>query len=239
MQELLLVNPRRRKRRAGTRRRRGARRMTAKQLKYFGPRSNPRRRRRRSGGRRRHMSVGVARNPIRRHRRRRSYGLRRNPSSIRRFSPRSFMNDTLMPSAIGAMGALGVDIAMVYAAPYLPAMLTTGFGASIARLGGAVGVGMLASKTMGKRYGDQVTAGAVTVTLYSLIKSQIVSMGLVPGLSGMGWISPAWQVGTGMHGMGTYVEGMSAYDGGYGGALNGLGMNHFQNENESAYYASY
>lgn len=215
MAEMLLVNPRRKKRKH--------RKMSALQRRYFGPRRNPSRRRRRIGVRRNPSTnvvpfYGAA--PKRRRRRavhRRSSLRRRHARTFRGFAPRSFINDTLMPAGVGAIGALGVDMALSYASPFLPAMLSSGIGLAAARIGGAVAVGYAASMAMGRRFGEQVTAGAITVTLYDLIKAQVRTMGL-PGISGLGWVSPSMQVGT-------YVgDGMSSYDGSYQGSLSGLGM---------------
>lgn len=176
--ELLLVNPRRR-------RRRGPRRMSALQRKYFGKgrrrvtslASNPRRRRRRSRRattlyanprrRRSHRRVTrLARNPRRRHRLR----LRRNPS-LSLSSPMSFVKNTVMPAAIGATGALAVDWA--FANLPVPMFLTSGMMLPIARIGGALLVGVAAGAVMGKKFGEDVAAGAVTVTLYDLIKTSM------------------------------------------------------------------
>lgn len=204
-QELLLVNPRRRHRR----RRRS---MSALQRRYFGVRRNPRKRRRRTAAL---AGPAPARKVSRRRRRRMSSGRRsfaRRMGGMRGFSINSFLNNTLVPAGIGAAGALGTDLALKYAQPYLPAFLQSGIGYSLARIGGAVAVGYVAGMGLGKARGEQAMAGAITVTLYDLFKSQIgASLGL-QGLGmyvgtdrGMGWISPALQAGTGMHGLGMYV----------------------------------
>lgn len=225
MSELMLVNPKRKR----SRRRR---KMTAKQLKYFGPRKRRTKRRRtalaatpRRRHRRRSRTIAVA-NPRRRsHRRRRHVTrLRRNPSfSMGGFSTRRFLNDTLIPAGVGASGALGVDLALGYFGAQLPASLQSGLPNVAVKIAGAIGIGMLAGMLAGKRFGEQATAGAITVTLYDLLKKQIMSaMPALPlhGFSDMGWISPALQVGPGggfaayvgsdasygMHGVGTYVS---------------------------------
>lgn len=222
--ELLLVNPRRK-------RRRSKRRMSALQRSYFGARRNPRKRRRKSA------SLAVAAAPRRVSRRRRGRvgrAMRRGHArAFKGFTPRSFINDTLMPAGVGAVGALGVDMTLAYASPYLPPFLASGIGNSIARIGGAIGVGYVASMAMGRRFGDQVTAGALTVTLYDLIKSQIRTMG-IPGIAGLGWISPSMQVGSYD---GTYTGSLSSYDGTYQGSLSGLGVPYgMGQEVESDYY---
>jgi hypothetical protein len=229
MAELMLVNPRRRKRKAGKRRRK----MTAKQLLYFG--KGRRRRRHASAARpvrrhRRRSSVIAAPRRRRSHRRRRHVTrLRRNPIRMGGFSVRRFMNDALIPAGVGAVGALGVDVALGYGGAYLPASLQSGLPNTLVRLAGAVGVGWVAGMAAGKKFGEAATAGAITVTLYDLIKGYVkTAMPALP-LSGMGWISPGLQVGYG--GMGAYVGADHAYSG--MGAYVGVG------ESESGYYAGY
>lgn len=210
MSELMLVNPRRRKRRAGAKRRR---KMTAKQLQYFGPKRRRHRRRR--------AAVSLLANPRRHHRRRsrRVHHMRRNPRRLSgggRFSVRRFMNDALIPAGIGAVGALGVNIALGYITPSLPVSLQSGIMNTGVKIAGAVAIGMAAGMVAGKRFGEQAMAGAITVTLYDLLKGYAASAMPTLPLSGyhMGWVSPAYQVGeyvgvdrsyTGMHGMGMYV----------------------------------
>lgn len=216
MSELMLVNPRRK-------RRKSKRRMTAKQALYFGGG----RKRRRSKRRRVSLlaSNPVARRTSRRRRRgsRRVRHLRRNPI---RLNPRSFVSGSLMPAGIGAVGALGVDLALGYGSPYLPAMLQSGIGNTIARLAGAIGVGYVVGMVGGKKFGEEAMAGAITVTLYDILKSTVKTS--VPGLplSGysMGWISPGMQT----DGLGVYVGNDNAYS----GRMNGMGM---YVENESDY----
>lgn len=229
MAELMLVNPRRKRRKT-------RRKLTAKQAKYFGPRRKRRRARvaaaARPARRHRRRSRVVAAAPHRRRRRstsrRRVTRLRRNPLRMPHgFNSKRFLSDTLIPAGIGAGGALGVDIALGYFGSYLPASLQTGLPNVAVKLAAAVGVGMAAGAVGGKRMGEQVTAGAVIVTLYSLLKAQIMSA--VPSLPlhgyNMGWVSPALQVGPGMS---AYVGNDHAYGGG--------GMGVYIGENESDYY---
>lgn len=216
MAELMLVNPRRRKRRAGAKRRR---KMTAKQLQYFGPKRRRHRRRRTTAlaiNPRRHRRSAVA------GRRRRSHhvlNVHRNPRRLSgggRFSVRRFMNDALIPAGIGAVGALGVNIALGYITPSLPVSLQSGIMNTGVKIAGAVAIGMAAGMVAGKRFGEQAMAGAITVTLYDLLKGYAASAMPNLPLSGyhMGWVSPAYQVGeyvgadraySGMHGVGMYV----------------------------------
>lgn len=175
MAELLLVNPRRRK--ARKTRSRGRRRMSALQRKYFGKRRkssaravNPRRRRRRS-----HARLA---NPRRRRRsitrsfRRR----RRNPSF--RGSVSSIKNSAvplLKDGAIGATGAIGLDLLWGYTSKYLPASIA---GSPLAQYGakllGAIIVGMVGEKLpMLRGKGKALATGAATVVLHDAFKAQL------------------------------------------------------------------
>lgn len=141
------------------------------------------------------------------------------------FNPRTFVNDTLMPAAIGAGGALALDAALSFAAPYIPAAFNTGIARTGVKLAGAVGIGMLAGMVGGKRLGEQAMAGALIVTAYDFLKPYVA--GMVPGVAGynMGWVSPAMQVGT-------YVGSDNAYS----GMMPGMGV--YVGETEADYYAA-
>lgn len=166
MSELLLVNPRKR--------RKGKRKMTAKQAKYFSPRrkrraaaSSPRRRRRASA---RRAAAPVARR-ARRTRRRSVRGFLKNTSGSLSLKPQTFIRETLIPSAIGGAGALGVDVA--WGMLPLPASIKSGPMAPLAKAAGAVAVGLIASKVAGKKIGAQVTSGYLTVLAYNLLKGMV------------------------------------------------------------------
>jgi hypothetical protein len=232
MSELLLVNPKRRKSR-------GKRRMSALQAQYFGPRAKRRRSKRRvtrlaSNPKRRHKRrSAVVAAPV--HRRRRSHSrrrvtrLRRNPMrGFGGFSVKRFLNDTLIPAGVGAAGALAVDVALGYTAAYIPVSLQTGIMHTGVKLAAAVGIGMVAGASMGKKFGEEAMAGAITVTLYDLLKSQVKSIMPTLPLSGynMGWVSPGMQIG----GLGTYVGSDRAYN----GQMSGLG--YYVGETDADYY---
>jgi hypothetical protein len=122
----------------------------------------------------------------------------------------------LVPASIGAVGALGVDMLWGYLP--IPDGLKTGVLAPVARLAAAVAVGYFAGMLGGKRFAQEVTVGAITVTAYDLFKGFLQTN--VPGLtlSEMGYLSPAMTV-DGLadyvddmgDGMGSYVE--TAMDG--------------------------
>ena len=192
MEHLLLVNPRRRKRRS-----KGRRRMPAALRRYWASKrsrtrlTNPRRRRRHRHARR-HVSVSV--NPRRRRRARHHY---MNPRRRRRGgggggglgfsvkSPQAILHSAVIPAAIGGAGALALDVTMGYVSPYLPATLQAGWFNLAVRLAGAIGLGMVAGKFLGRERGRIVMLGALTVAAYSTLKGLASSAGLsLPGLSG-------------------------------------------------------
>lgn len=94
-----------------------------------------------------------------------------------------FVKSTLMPSVVGGAGALALDVA-VGLLP-LPPALKTGPMAPLVKAAGAVGIGMLAGQLMGRRVGEQVAAGGLTVMAYNLGRQMLVkaSGGKIPGLS--------------------------------------------------------
>ncbi len=95
----------------------------------------------------------------------------------------NFLKDTLIPSAVGGAGALALDVAV--AALPLPATMKTGPMAPLVKAAGAVGLGMLAGQFLGRRTGEQIAAGALTVTIYNVARTTLarISGGKIPGLS--------------------------------------------------------
>ena len=193
MATIALVNPKRRRRRSSRRRK-----MTAKQLQYFGKRRSRRSSRRRSvaaaSPRRRRRRASVGRR-VRRHARRfaRHTG---GGVSLRGMNFNSFLKGTLIPSAVGAAGALGVDLMLGYATPYLPTMLTSGPVVPLTKIAAAVGLGVLAQGvTKDRNIGEHVMAGAITVVAYQWIrdmaKAQFPTLPLSEYVSGMGYAGPA------------------------------------------------
>ena len=87
-----------------------------------------------------------------------------------------------MPAAVGASGALALDITLGFIP--IPANFKTGPLGLATKLIGAIVLGNVAGNVMGKKQGERVTAGAVTVLAYDFIKRQIATnMPAVP-LSG-------------------------------------------------------
>jgi hypothetical protein len=181
MTALAVINPVRRRRR----------KMTAKQLKYFGPRKhrsarrspkrrNPVHRRRRASVRRSPVRVYV-RNP----RRRRSYSARRRFAAVRgKFRGvtgklKNYGMRLFIPSLIGGAGALALDAAWGYL-PVPAAINSNQYLAAGVRLAGAVSIGALVGMVAGKKFGTEVAAGATVVTLYDVVKGWLQTA--YPGL---------------------------------------------------------
>lgn len=255
MSELVLINPRRRRRRAKSSRRRRGRMPPALAAYWAGKRGrkrrrlkNPSRRRARSRRRRSVMVMGaprrVRRRRIRVHRKRRArmggYRARRRHRNPRFGLPsvQGMVRQTLIPGAIGAGGALALDVAYGYASGYLPAFFQNKWATLGVKILGAVGIGMLASRFLGRERGRAAMVGAATVVVYGVAKSALASaLPTVKGLSGymdyvdysvgsrnggVGFYSPAPTVGAYMPQLGAYMaqpapamgglEGVEGYD---------------------------
>jgi len=175
MAHAMILNPRRKKRK-------GPRRMSALQRKYFGKRkakrsrkptvliatTNPRRKKRRHH--RRHTSHK------RHHRRsRKLFSFKRNPRRVRRLRFRrnplfdtSMLTGMVAPAAIGAGGAILVDLA-VGNLP-LPPSLVQGPLLPLVRVGAALLLGTAVGEFAGREAGQAAAAGGVTVVIYQLFR---------------------------------------------------------------------
>lgn len=205
---MLLLNPRRRRKaRKAKRSRRSRRPMTAKQLKFFGPRKARRSRRR---------TITMHANPApRRSRRsrRRSLGavtrrFRRNPISgttIR--ASMGSITRSIGNAAVGAAGAVAVDVAMGQAGRFLPASVMARYNAAgginpmyyVAKGGLALAVGILGAKFLpGKMKGIAAKAaeGSLTVQGYEVLRA------MVPASVMLGFYSPARITSLPSNGMG-------------------------------------
>jgi len=168
MSEVLLVNPRRRRARKKTARRRPARRRTARRRNPIGPfarRANPVRRRRRRPARRRRrasrLGMYVA-NPRRRRRTaRRRY--RRNPMTVR-----GILNGMVIPAAQAGAGAVLLDVAWGYVP--IPDNIKNGAMRHVAKGLGAIVLGWGVGKVAGRKMGDTMAMGALTVTFHAAFR---------------------------------------------------------------------
>ena len=194
MASILLVNPRRRKRR----------KLSAKQRKYFGKRKRrsvkrvARRRRRSSVARvhRRRRRSSVARV----HRRRRS-----NPSMRGVLGQ---LKPTIKAGLIGAAGGLGLDLLLGYIKAKLPAQLQSGYGLTATKILGAVGIGMLGNLVLRGRGGD-LARGAMTVVLHDELKA--LAHSTFPGLQLGEYVEYAPSVGYSNNGLLTGAGGVGEY----------------------------
>jgi hypothetical protein len=197
MAKLWLINPRRKRRQKNARRRRihsrRRRRVSSRRVIMV----NPRRRRR----------IHRHRNPRRHHRAR-----RRNP-----FLGGSLTQDVLMPAALGVAGGVALGMAWNALSPNLPSTLTgNSIGALVGEGVGAVGLGWLAAKALGREKGAAVAIGALTVVLYNFVEGAISGTGL-PSFAGLGFhplrkaIPRARTMGAYLPGQGLNPGGMGAY----------------------------
>lgn len=212
MGQLLLINPSKRKKKMAKRRTAAQRRATKKLISFNKGRKTLNRKRstrkRNPAPARRRRSIAVAA-PARR--RRRVVARMSNPRKRSRVRTNIIMK-TLPVAATSAVGALGLDILMGYAAQWLPANLTTGPMNSVVKAIGAIGLGMAVEKVTNKRTAEQVIVGGLTVTMHSLLKDLVatnapqIPLGVYDGL---GYYTPGLVAKGGVDGMspmGTYSE---------------------------------
>jgi hypothetical protein len=190
MEQLLLVNPRKRRRKT-PKRGPGGRFLKARA-------SAPAKRRRR----RKNPVPALARaNPVRRARRRRSASAvvrrrrRSNPISARGFL--SQLTQPLLPAIVGAGGAILNDTAFRFIP--IPAQYKVGYVGVAARAVAAVGLGMLLSRVVGSRTAGQLTSGALTVLAFQTL--QPIVAGVLPG-AGVGY----YGAGATLNGVGEYLS---------------------------------
>lgn len=182
-------------RRAGSGTKRRAARKTTRKVRRSNPvetvMSNPKRRRRSNPKRRSSKTAATHAGRVLRYR-------RRNPVG----GMGEFLSQTLVPSAIGGGGALLLDIGL--AVLPIPATMKVGAMAPIVRIAGAVGIGALAGMVTSRKTANQIAAGAMTVTLYQIMRgflARSLPAGSVPGLSAPPFYDPALPGG----GVGEYV----------------------------------
>lgn len=199
--EMLLVNPRKRRKRSKGQKRRSSRR-----------------RRRSSGARRRAIGYTVGTAKIRRRKmnpRRRRRGRsrrRRNPISLRSFAPGNLMSQ-VTGALPGAVGALGLDVALGFLP--IPVTWKAGIPGYLTKIVGAIALGMAASKVAGSGTGAKVTTGALTVMFHGILRELLATnfpavplgMYLRPGFSGLGYAGSGYNP---MNGMGMYLPDISA-----------------------------
>lgn len=182
MAQLMLVNPRKRK----TARKSPAKKSAAKRTTRRRYARNP---------------IGLAAaNPIRK---RRKY--RRNPIAMKGLMA------PIMPAAIAAGGAIGLDLAWGMIGSKLPAALSTGPVRHVAKAAGALALGALAGMVLKKETANNLAIGALTVVMHGAMRETMQKM--LPNVALGEYESEmdglAMYTGDGMNGMGEYVEGLS------------------------------
>lgn len=177
---------------------------------------NPRRRKRRKS---RKARRAPSHRRIRRSRRRRSFNAALNPRKKRRVRrsrrSRGFLKgltggssgavglakSTVKTAAYAAGGALLLDIVWGYAGALLPAAVQTGYVRHVAKAAGAVAVGLVAQKFLGRKTGELVALGAMTVVLHNVMRE--VTAQFIPGVAlagyedieALSYLSPGQNVG--------------------------------------------
>jgi len=221
MAQLMLVNPRKRRRKAKatTKRRTVARRRTTHKRRRTYAR-NP-----------------IALNPSRRAKRTHRRKYRRNPIGMGRGKMKGLLAP-LMPAAISATGAIGLDLAWGIIGSKLPANLGTGPIRHVAKAAGALALGALAGMIVKKDTANQLTIGALTVVLHSAMKETIQKTmpNVQLGESESGYMNGLAEYFTepSMAGMGEYFTEPAMNGVGYSGGgeyfyneLEGMGENEF------------
>jgi hypothetical protein len=172
-------------------------------------RHNPHRRHRRHHNPESHRERVHAARSGWRHRRhnahRRHYRRHRNPVD----SIAGEVKSMLVPAGIGAVGAVGLNVALAYLP--IPASLQSGYGQILVSAAGAAGLGIIAGMIAGKRVGTAVGVGGLVVTGVQLL-NQVLGPTLgssVKGLSGLADFSDF----RGGPGVGAYMRpaGVGAY----------------------------
>lgn len=204
-EQILLLNPRHKKRRSTRKRARRRGRMPAGLARYWASRrgTNPRRhKRRRTANRRRRSRAANPRRVLRtgrhyrararrpnRHRRHHHRARRRsNPRFHMPRMSRGIVGAYLIPAAVGGAGGLILDLAWGFLAPKLPASVQTGYAGLAAKLAVVLGVAFGLNKFMPRlrTQTQRAAIGAGTVLAYGAIKgiAQSVLPATTPGLAG-------------------------------------------------------
>lgn len=199
MAQLMLVNPKARKRRRKTAKRKTVRRRNPAPVIS----ANPRKRKRR-----------VARKTVRSRR-------RRNPSA------RGGIMKQAMGATIAAGGALALDAIWGYAP--IPVNLKTGPLKHVVKAAGAIGLGMLAGMVVKKDTANQMATGALTVVMHGAMVDAVnrfapnVKLGGDDDMIDLGYWASGYPVGAGesVEGIGEFMPSDYSNEGNY---VQGMGM---------------
>jgi hypothetical protein len=132
------------------------------------------------------------------------------------------VQQTILPSATAAGGALGLDIVMGFLP--LPAAMKTGPMRHVIKGAGAIGMGMLASMFVRPETAKAFTSGAMTVVMYDAGKEMVSRF--MPAM--------ATRAGWGVSGLGYYedeaIEGLGYYGAGYQPDEEMMGLGYYEPE---------
>lgn len=220
-EQILLLNPRRKKKRRSNRRararsrtRRG--RMPAALRRYWASRQPNRRRRKRQTNRRRVHARRTNRRRVyasaRRHNRSRPhYRRRRNRVNVRQFvgravgSSKGIVNGYVVPVAIGGAGGVVLDIAWGYLSPRLPLAVQNGWGSLLAKLGVVLGISYGVNRFMPRlrQTTERAAFGAGSVLAYAALRGLVKQA--VPSLPLSGYVDYQSYTLPGMRGLNGYM----------------------------------
>lgn len=86
--------------------------------------------------------------------------------------PIGFLTNTLVPAGVGAAGAIAVDLA-IGNLTFIPANWKQGNLLPVTQIGLSLGIGMIGSAIGLGEYGEQMAAGGIIVSLYTLAKNYV------------------------------------------------------------------
>jgi len=150
---------------------------------------------------------------------------RKNPARRSRMKVGNVMTTALIPSAIAAGGAIGLDVIMGYLP--VPDNLKTGPMRHLVKGAGAIGMGMLAGMFLKPKTAELVTVGALTVVMHNAGKEMVqtfapnIKLGSVEDdYDELSYVSPGMPVGEYLNeyvsddegGMDAYLNGISLED---------------------------
>lgn len=102
---------------------------------------------------------------------------RRNPIAVT-----GFLNNTIVPAAVGAGGAIATDMIANQLAWYLPASLQTPAMRPVTNIGISLLLGWGVGKVAGQKLGNEAAAGGIVVALYNFFNQQLAGFGQGYGL---------------------------------------------------------
>lgn len=209
MAELMLVNPRKRKRakkKMATRRRRtpaqkaATRKLVALNRRRATAKRNPakRRRKRPIGTRQYAKSQRTKRTPTTRLRARRRknrvrgyYPNPRRRARTGRGMVQNIINRQLQPAAIQASGAIGLDVIYGYFGNFIPAQLNTGMMRHVTKGVVALGMGFVVSNFVKNATANEMSKGALTVVMHDAFKEALQQFMPAIPLGDVGYYNPS------------------------------------------------